>query len=424
MREAICVGVDWGRSKHAYSLRTSDGQECTGAFPARAEAVHEWIRELRAKHPEGTIVIAVEQSRGSFSYALQQYDFVELVPVNPRAAKAYRDALHLSGAKDDPTDAALLRDFVLMHRNQLRTWRADEEGTRKLALLVEGRRKLVDLRTSNTQAFTAALGQYFPQILDWFDDPISPLARAFLRQWSILAAVSTASHQSILRLVRTHSRKKPEAVEILLAAIRSAVALTTDQAIIEPMSRLALAYLEMIEALDTAIRGYNSRIAELTAEHPDQAIFASFPGAGSVIVPRLIAAFGTDRSRWTSASDLQSYSGIAPVIERSGQKSWTHARFHCPRFLRQTFHEFAQSSLPHCPWALAFYRLQRSRGAAHHALSVPSPSAGSASCSTAGANESLTTISSAWPLFASTLRLSSNAWPLDLLPQMAEQRRL
>lgn len=367
MREAVCVGVDWGGSKHAYSLRTSDGRESQGTLAARAEAVHEWIRELRVQHPEGAIVIAVEQSRGSFSHALQQYDFVELVPVNPRAAKAYRDALHLGGAKDDPTDAVLLRDFVLMHRSQLRSWRASDERTRMIALLVEGRRKLVDLRTSHTQALTAALEQYFPQILEWFTDPAGRLARAFLRQWPTPAAAFTASDARIRGLVRTHSRKKPEAIETLLAAIHSAIALTTDPAIIEPMSRLALAYLDMIEAVDPAVRDYDSRIAELTAEHPDQAIFASFPGAGAVMVPRLIAAFGTDRSRWSDASELQRYSGIAPVIERSGQRSWTHARFRCPRFLRQTFHEFAQASLPHCPWALAFYRQQRSRGSAHHA---------------------------------------------------------
>jgi hypothetical protein len=42
--------------------------------------------------------------------------------------------------------------------------------------------------------------------------------------------------------------------------------------------------------------------------------------------PRLAAAFGTDRSRWDSAAELQAHSGIAPVTERSGKSLWVHHR--------------------------------------------------------------------------------------------------
>ena len=59
--------------------------------------------------------MALEQSRGPLLYALSMYDFVALVPINPRAATAYRKSLHLSGAKDDPVDAALIRDFAAAH---------------------------------------------------------------------------------------------------------------------------------------------------------------------------------------------------------------------------------------------------------------------------------------------------------------------
>ena len=39
----------------------------------------------------------------------------------------------------------------------------------------------------------------------------------------------------------------------------------------------------------------------------------------------------------------------------------------CPKFLRQTFHEFASHSLAKSTWARAFYDLQRSKGKGHHA---------------------------------------------------------
>jgi hypothetical protein len=39
----------------------------------------------------------------------------------------------------------------------------------------------------------------------------------------------------------------------------------------------------------------------------------------------------------------------------------------CPKFLRQTFHEWAGRSIAYSAWARAYYRQQRARGKAHHA---------------------------------------------------------
>jgi hypothetical protein len=41
-------------------------------------------------------------------------------------------------------------------------------------------------------------------------------------------------------------------------------------------------------------------------------------------------------------------------------------RWACPRFLRQTFHEFARLSIGQSTWARAFYNQQRKRGHSHH----------------------------------------------------------
>ena len=98
------------------------------------------------------------------------------------------------------------------------------------------------------------------------------------------------------------------------------------------------------------------------AAHADHDIFASFPGAGDVCAPRLAAAFGTDRSRWDSAAELQAHSGIAPVTERSGKSLWVHHRLACPKFVKQTFHEFADQSIRFSRWARAYYDQQRARG--------------------------------------------------------------
>ena len=83
-------------------------------------------------------------------------------------------------------------------------------------------------------------------------------------------------------------------------------------------------------------------------------------------------AFGTQRERYQSAYEMQCYSGIAPVTEASGNSQWVHVRFACPKFLRQTFHEFAASSIPPSEWARAYYEHQRDEKNKSHPAAVRS----------------------------------------------------
>jgi hypothetical protein len=96
-------------------------------------------------------------------------------------------------------------------------------------------------------------------------------------------------------------------------------------------------------------------------------IFDSLPGAGAVMAPRLLAAFGSQRERYGSAGEVQTYTGIAPVMEKSGKKKWVHFRWACPKFLCQSFHEWAGHSIAQSVWARSYYQQLRNRGKGHHA---------------------------------------------------------
>lgn len=100
--------------------------------------------------------------------------------------------------------------------------------------------------------------------------------------------------------------------------------------------------------------------------HPDYARMNSFPGAGSALTPRLIAGMGSRRERHETAHEVECYSGIAPVVASSGQQRWVHWRLACPKFLRQTFHQWALHSIAHSQWAREYYEQQRAKGKRHH----------------------------------------------------------
>jgi hypothetical protein len=150
-------------------------------------------------------------------------------------------------------------------------------------------------------------------------------------------------------------------------AIKSATPLTFDEAVITPNKLQALVLVEMLRLLLVSIRKYDKEIAELASTHSDYDLFSSLPGAGPSLAPRLLVAFGEQRNRFSSAAELQKYSGVAPVTERSGKKHWVHWRWQCPTFIRQTFVEWAAQTVNKSYWAGVYYQQQRDKGCTYQA---------------------------------------------------------
>ena len=127
------------------------------------------------------------------------------------------------------------------------------------------------------------------------------------------------------------------------------------------------AIVAQLPCLDAAIARFDQQLAALFQQHPDREIFQSLPGAGPALDPALRDAFGSRRDRFQQAQEIEQLSGIAPVTKRSGKSLYIHRRFACSKFLRQTFHEYAEQSISKSTWARAYYQLQRSRGKGYHA---------------------------------------------------------
>ena len=368
MTEVVAyIGLDWADARHSVHLQTAEGKIEHFELEQKPAVLHEWVAQLQQRFGGGKIAVALEQRKGAVIHALLMYDCFVLYPINPKALARYREAFTTSGAKDDPMDSELLLDLVVRHRDKLRAWVPDTVDSRKLQALCEQRRKLVNQRVALTNRITSLLKQYFPQALEWVGDLASIQACDFLTQWPTLAAVQAARPSTVRRFYQDHNCRKRAVIDARLAAIADARALTTDAAVIEPLSLSVQTYATQLRTLITAIQTFDARIADVFAQHTDRDIFGSFPGAGDVCAPRLAAAFGTDRTRWDAAAEFQAHSGIAPVTERSGKSVWVHHRLACPKFVKQTFHEFADQSIRFSRWARAYYDQQRARGNDHHA---------------------------------------------------------
>jgi transposase len=276
--------------------------------------------------------------------------------------------VHPSGGKDDPTDAELLATFLLHHREHLRPWQPDTPETRRLAHLAELRRKLVEERKRQALRLNSTLKLYFPLLLTLFGKTLtSDFVLDVLRRWPTLAELKRPHPKTLRSFFAEHGTRHADRQTEWINAIRSATPLTTDQAVIEPHALFAQSLAKQIADLNAAIAQFDEQLQQAAAAHPDEALFRSLPGAGDALVPRLIAAFGSDRSRFESAENVQTYSGIAPVTRRSGQSCSVTRRYACSKFLRQTFHEFADHARHWSTWSRAFYAMKRAHGMKHHA---------------------------------------------------------
>jgi transposase len=203
--------------------------------------------------------------------------------------------------------------------------------------------------------------------LDWAGEIDKVMACDFLSKWPTLEKVKKAKPDTIRTFYRQHGSRSKEVIEERLKAVWTAQALTEDATVIETSVSAVQTIIRVLRPILESIDRLDEEIKTRFHAHPDMAIFDSFPGAGAALAPRLLAAMGSDRSRFESASEVQQYSGIAPVTERSGKHMWIHRRFACPKFLRQTFHEFAKQSIIWSGWARGHYDMQRDRGKGHHA---------------------------------------------------------
>ena len=360
------VGFDWADEKHVVCIH--DGSSYQRDEVAHSpEAVLAWVLELRKQFPSGRIGVAIDQSKGAVVNILARFDFLVLYFINPKSIARAREVFRGSGAKDDPDDAWLLMELIRVHREKFRAYEPDSEPMRKLSALVETRRKLVDQRKRLINQIQSTLKVFFPQALELAGKVGSTLFNAFLLKWPTLKTLQRAKAETVRRFYRSHAVRKSELIEKRVSMIPSMVSLTDDEIVLIPSTLLVKTFVQQIEILSESITQLDRQIAVLFESLDDFRLFNSFPGAGSALAPRLAAAMGSRRDRYQSAKQIQEFSGIAPVTVSSGKSRFVHRRYACPKFMLQTFHEFAWQSTFQCSWAKSVYTTMRARGIRHHA---------------------------------------------------------
>ena len=368
---AAFVGLDWGDAQHAIALQTRTAGVVEKLELAHsAESLHRWLQEIRVRFGGQPVAVAVEASKGAVVAALLEHGaWLTVYPVHPATSRRISMAFAPSGAKNDLPDACTLLEILLHHRVKLRALLPHDPATRKLAHLVEARRKLVDRRTRLSNELTSLLKNFYPQALALTGEKrYAPIALAFLARWPELALLQGARPETVRAFYYKHQVRRPEVVAERLALIERAQPLTTDRSLCEVSVLELQGLVATLRLLEKQRAGLEEAISTAFAAHPEVALFAKLPGAGAAMAPRLSVLFGTDRARWTTPVEMQTYYGIAPVTEKSGRQRWVHWRWKAPHFARQTLVEWAGQSVKYSTWAKAYYQQQKEKQKGHSSI--------------------------------------------------------
>jgi Transposase IS116/IS110/IS902 family len=146
-----------------------------------------------------------------------------------------------------------------------------------------------------------------------------------VERYPTLKLAQTATPEELTQFFRSHQVVRRSAMIRRIEQIAtSGIPLTEDPGIVEPMQWLVQTLIGQLKPLLLRLNELPLKIDNCFTALPDAAWFAALPGAGEHLAPRLLAAFGEDRSRFDNAQQRMCYFGIAPVKESSGKQNWVH----------------------------------------------------------------------------------------------------
>ena len=343
----VYLGIDWSEQKHDALFMDEDGRP---------------LVQLTVPHtPDGFLRLDVARQRLGLATAdclvgletahtllidfLWAKGYTQVYVIPPSVVKSIRGRYGQSGARSDESDALLLADLLRTDRARLHPWHPDSLLTRQLRAKVSLILHLTGHIVSLSNRLRSVLLRYYPAALQVFSRLRSPITLTF-DEFVTFARQHRYTHPR--RLPACYARlqqPQPEAGQEVVKTYQDEAA------------QLATLLLDMVQTKKRVL----CQLQHLFSQHPDQAIFASLPGAGRLLAPGLLAKLGDDRQRFTTPGCVQALAGTCPVTQHSGKRRVVKFRRACDHEFRHIAQQLAIASTTRSLWAQGYWQLVRPR---------------------------------------------------------------
>jgi transposase len=364
-------GIDWASERHAVCVLDDAGTTISTFDVAHsADGLEQLVTRLGRLGDQAELPVAIERPDGRLVDRLLEAGH-PVVPVQANAIKAWRDAEVLSGAKSDSADAAVIAEYLRLRAHRLRILQPFSAQTRALRAVVRIRGDLVDQRVAATNQLSACLDAFWPGAKGVFADLESPIALDFLARYPTPESAQRLGEARMRAFLTKHGYSGRRHPTQLLARLHAAPPGLVDTPEVEARRDAVLALVQVLRALNHAIKQLDRSVAAHLGEHPDAEIFTSLPRSGQISAAQVLAEWGDCRPAYDHPDTVACLAGIVPVTKASGKHTAVSFRWACNKRFRAAITLWADNSRHQSPWAAKVYADAVARGCDHpHAIRI------------------------------------------------------
>jgi transposase len=360
----VFAGIDWGGAHHQLCVVDHAGRRLTEKRVNHDVAgLAELQREL-CRHGD-RLPICVERSEGLLVERLQAVGHA-VFPVSPRIAARARERYKVAAVKDDRFDAFVLADTLRYEHERWRPLAVASPLLAEIKALTRDRDRLLETQQATEHQLRMILESYHPAPVRLFSSVDRQITLSFVLDYPTPATASRVKTTRMQGFLSRHHYTGRVPAQVLAERMRANL-LSGAAGTVAGKSFSAQSFARLLELLNSQLGEYDDAIAAAAAEHPDAAIFGSFPGVGPVLTAVLLAEIGEDRGRFPEAAVLLAEAGLAPVTRASGRSCSVRFRYAANSRLREAAMWWAFNSIKTSPWAAAAFRQARDqRGQRYH----------------------------------------------------------
>ena len=359
----MLIGIDWGRKAHkVVSLKDSGERSEIFEISNDYEGYLALLKHLQVGEK---VMFAIEKRTHRLVDFLIAHGYSGYY-VEPNAMKGYRSRYKSTPVKSDELDAFILADLLRTDRHKLSVISLDTPFVRELKELIIDRERYVRDEVRLVNRLKGCLVEYYPEALEFFDNPAGKVALAFWEAYPTLSDAKGLTVEEIKKFLAQHKwyRDQDKVAERIVKIVKGNTIQVLED-VVRVKSRMFLGIVKQLKVVKELIAEYDGEIKHLMEGCENAGQYTSLPGAGLVLGTAIYTLFASGM-QFNRLTDIRAYVGTAPVTSQSGQFKRIGFRYGCNRFYRNIFHQFAFCSLRRSQWAKEYYRRKRREGKKHH----------------------------------------------------------
>jgi len=355
-------GIDWATEHHDVSIVNRLGMEVKWfRIEDNLNGYQELLQVLKSLGMD--IPIAIECKEHLLISFLVNEGY-RVYHINPKSAERYKDRYNVGGTKTDSIDAFSLANILRTDLHNHRPLAYSSKEVRTLQMLCGEYEKLEKDKNLLENQLHDGLSKYFPLALNLLSKNSCKTFYRIILQYPTYRELKEACYEELESFLKRNHYLNPRHIKRMYCCIQESDYYSSD-IFDEIFASTSQTLCSLLMILTEQLEQMKKMMSQITKNNTLGQVFYSLPGSGDVMSAKLLALMGDNKELYKDSAEVQAYTGIAPIVKRSGKSSRVVFRHACNKAHRETLTWFAFCSMPYCSWARRYYDRKRKEGKRH-----------------------------------------------------------